>query len=134
MTTGPPFKRAALARFVKLMSHRQLDRGMQLIEHRSRCVRRAEIHEIVTTDDRSLLPGERAQRIGFLGFAEFDVGGVLERGDRVLLDGRSLGVLVGFDECHFPNHYNVVVGCGELMSAVEAGARLGSELRFESAD
>ncbi len=129
--TAPPLKRTALAGFVKLMSHREPDRGMQLIAHRSRCVRRGEIHEIVTTDHRSLAPGDRAARIGFLGFAEFTVGGVLEAGDSVLLDGRRLGVLVGFDECHFPNHYNVIVECDELASAVEANAVLGSELRFE---
>jgi hypothetical protein len=35
--------------------------------------------------------------------------GVLVRGDAVPIDGREVGTVVGFDECHFPNHLNIVL-------------------------
>jgi hypothetical protein len=127
-----PVKRAAVAEFVRLLFHREADRGMQLIEFESRCVQRGEIHEIVTADQPGLGPGDRADRIGFLGFAEFEVGGVLERGDLVLLDRQPLGTVLGFDKCHFPNHYNVIIQCAEIVSATEARARVGSVLHFEA--
>lgn len=70
--------------------------------------------------------------VGFLGFAEFQIAGVVDRGDQVLLDGQLIGCVTGFDDCHFPNHYNVVIEVPELASAREAHAQLGSELCFES--
>lgn len=124
-------KRAAVASLVKLLFHERDDRGMRLIEHATRCVQRQEIHEIVTTDQRDLAPGDRVDRVGFIGFAEFSVGGVVERGDTVLLDGRSIGVVAGFDECHFPNHYNVLIESRMLLTGADGDIGIGSELRFQ---
>lgn len=132
--SGQSPKRPPRARFVKLLFHRSADRGMRLIEHASRCVRGGEIHEVLTTDHRGLALGDRVDRVGFLGFVEFHVGGVVDRGDRVLLEGAPIGRVVGFDDCHFPNHYNVLIEASRLACSREAGAELGSELRFEPAE
>ncbi len=123
-------KRPVLASFVKRLEHVQDDRGMTLIEAESRCVLRHEIHEIVTTDESDARPGNRVGRCGFLGFAEVESGGVVERGDIVTIDGRPLGAVLGFDECHWPNHYNVLIATPRALAGPAAGVRIGGELRF----
>jgi hypothetical protein len=115
------------AEFAKLLRHTRTERGMQLIEERSRAVRRGELHEIVVTDAEPL-PGDRIDRVGFLGFAEVLVAGVIEAGDEVTLAGADLGVVIGFDACHFPNHYNVLIRADRLVSATELDLRVGDQI------
>lgn len=102
-------KRAVTGALVKVLVHRREDRGMRLTEHASRCVRAGELHELVTTDHAGTAPGTRIDRVGFLGFVEIGVAGVIDRGDEVRLGGRAVGRVLGFDACHFPNHYNILI-------------------------
>jgi len=128
-----PIKRPVRAEFVKLLEHVRDDRGMTLIEHETRCVLRHEIHEIVTTDQGDARPGDRIDRVGFLGFAEVLAGGVVERGDEVLVAGRVVGRVLGFDACHFPNHLNVLIAAPRPVAGPEAGVALGDVLEFRPA-
>jgi SAM-dependent methyltransferase len=103
---------------------------MRLMQEQSRCIQAGELHEIVTSDeDRG--GGERVDRVGFIGFAEFTNGGVIEVGDRVSCAGRELGTVLGFDDTHFPNHLNVLIRSEELRTAPSLGLALGDGLRFE---
>jgi AhpD family alkylhydroperoxidase len=102
-------KRTVHGRLVKVLLHRRDDRGMALEPHAARCVRAGEVHELVTTDHDGTEPGARIDRVGFLGFVELDNGGVVDRGDTVRIGGRAVGTVLGFDACHFPNHYNILV-------------------------
>ena len=76
---GP--KRMVRGALVKVLTHHRTDRGMRLEEHAARCVRRREVHELVSTDQWDPRPGARIDRVGFLGFAELECGGVIDRGD-----------------------------------------------------
>lgn len=117
---------------VKAMFHTRIDRGMRLIEHGTRCIRRGELHELVTTDQTGLGLGDRVDRVGFLGFMEAQGPGVIERGDRLLVAGRLLGTVVGFDDCHFPNHYNVLIETESLLTANSwADFGPGTSVHFE---
>lgn len=122
-------KHTVRAVFVRLLSHSRTDRGMKLIEAESRCIRRGELHEIVVTDVDPL-PGGQIDRVGFLGFAEFTAAGVVEAGDHVLLGGEPIGAVVGFDACHHPNHYNILIRADELLTATTAGLDLDDEIAF----
>lgn len=102
-------KRVVTGTLVKVLVHRREDRGMRLEPYASRCVRAGEVHELVVTDATGTAPGTRIDRVGFLGFVEITAAGVLDRGDVVRIGGHRVGVLLGFDACHFPNHYNVLV-------------------------
>ncbi|GIQ68046.1 hypothetical protein DUZ99_14560 [Xylanibacillus composti] len=130
---SPAVKRTVEARFVKLLFHKQEHRGMRLIEHETRCVRSGEIHEIVTTTHREAGSGDPIDRVGFLGFAEMCCGGIIERGDPVEIAGQVIGTVLGFDECHYPNHYNILIAVEETLTAddlgltVEAGIRFGAQ-------
>ncbi|WP_018385636.1 DUF6917 domain-containing protein [Wenjunlia vitaminophila] len=125
-------KRDVLAEVVKVLCHRRDDRGMRLEEFASRCVRRGEVHELVTTDHLETEEGARIDRVGFLGFAEVEVAGVVERGDVLLVDGVAVGTVLGFDGCHFPNHYNVLIHTERPLTGPEVGLAPGSRVRFRA--
>lgn len=124
-------KRPVDGSLVKILTHRRDDRGMRLEEFAGRCVRRGEIHELVTTDQHDTAPGAVVDRVGFLGFVEVGTGGVLDRGDEVRIDGRPVGTVLGFDACHFPNHYNVLIAVDTTTTGPELGLRPGMEVRFD---
>lgn len=124
------WKSAVGGRLVKLLSHTRTDRGMTLAPYATRCLLRGEIHEIVTTDQHGAAAGDRIDRVGFVGFAELERGGVVERGDVALAGGRPFGRVLGFDDCHFPNHLNVLVEADRLLTADDLGARVGAEVEF----
>jgi hypothetical protein len=123
-------KRTIAGSFVKLLDHSSTSRGMTRAPWESRCLLRGEIHEIVTTDQDLLTAGDPVDRVGFLGFAEISEGGVVEVGDPVRVQGVAIGHVTGFDECHFPNHYNVLIHVSELLTASALGLAVGAEIAF----
>ncbi|WNM30767.1 hypothetical protein RKE30_10255 [Streptomyces sp. Li-HN-5-11] len=118
---GP--KRVVRGGLVKVLTHHRTDRGMRLEEHAARCVRRGEVHELVSTDQWDPRPGARIDRVGFLGFAELVCGGVIDRGDLVSIGDMPVGTVLGFDACHLPNHYNILIHTPRPIS--------GRDLRLE---
>jgi len=129
---GP--KRTVEAIVVKVLVHRRDDRGMSLEPYASRCVRVGEVHELVTTDHRETRPGARIDRVAFLGFAEITRAGVVDRGDRLRVGDRLVGTVLGFDACHYPNHYNVLITTDETLTGSDLGLLPETEVRFEPAD
>jgi hypothetical protein len=112
-------KRVVTGALVKVLLHRRDDRGMILEPHASRCVRAGEVHELVTTDHRETTPGARIDRVGFLGFAELHRAGVIDRGDECWIGDRLVGTVLGFDACHFPNHYNILISAPEPVTGAD---------------
>ncbi|MGW1286187.1 DUF6917 domain-containing protein [Streptomyces sp. NPDC001118] len=126
-------KRTVPATVVKVLTHRREDRGMRLEEFTSRCVRVGEVHELVTTDQAGSAPGARIDRVGFLGFAEIQGAGVIDRGDELWADGRLVGTVLGFDSCHFPNHYNVLIAVDALVTGPDLNLRPETAVSFRQA-
>jgi hypothetical protein len=118
---GP--KRIVHGTLVKVLTHRRDDRGMRLEPEASRCVRQGDVHELVTTDHRETAPGTRIDRVGFLGFAEMGCAGVIDRGDEFRVDDQVVGTVLGFDACHFPNHYNILIAVDNPHSGMELSLR-----------
>lgn len=127
---GP--KRQVAATVVKVLKHRRDDRGMRLEPFTSRCVQAGEVHELVTTDHADTEAGARVDRVGFLGFAEIANAGVIDRGDQVLVDGTPVGTVLGFDACHFPNHYNVLILTDRPTTGPELEVRPETKISFVS--
>jgi hypothetical protein len=123
-------KVAVSATLVKLLFHRRTERGMTIMAEQSRCVRAGEVHELLTTDQDGLTAGSRLDRVGFLGFVEIRNAGVLDAGDVVTCGDVRLGVLAGFDDCHFPNHYNVVLRADRLLTAADLALPVGGPVVF----
>ncbi|GAA1973743.1 DUF6917 domain-containing protein [Amycolatopsis minnesotensis] len=125
-------KRTVHGVLVKVLRHRRTERGMSLEPHASRCVRLGEVHELVTTDHTETGDGARIDRVGFLGFAELGCAGVLDRGDEFLIGGRLVGTVLGFDACHFPNHYNILIATDIPVSGEDLGLRPELPIEFRS--
>ncbi|MFI9269726.1 DUF6917 domain-containing protein [Kitasatospora sp. NPDC052896] len=123
-------KRAVLGALVKVLIHRREERGMVVEPYAGRCVRAGELHELVSTDVTDGTPGTRVNRVGFLGFAEISRAGVIDRGDTVWIAGRPVGTVLGFDACHFPNHYNILISTGEPVTGAELDLAPEAEVRF----
>jgi hypothetical protein len=105
------------------------DRGLRLIEAKSRAVRLNDVHELMITDEDAA-PGGGADRVRAVAFFEVTKPGLIVVGDRVTVGVKRLGTLAGYDETHMPNHINVVV---KAPSLEEPGIRVGDGVRFEAA-
>ena len=96
------------------------NRALRLIVPQSRAVRRHEVHELIMTDEPGAAPGREVNRVGYLGFVEILDGGVIIKGDEVLLDGELIGHIAGFDETHRIE--------GVVFENVQAGGRKWTRL------
>lgn len=123
-------KRTVRGALVKVLTHHRTDRGMRLEEHAARCVRRGEVHELVSTDQWDPRPGARIDRVAFLGFAELTCGGVVDRGDLVRIGDTEVGTVLGFDACHLPNHYNILIHAPRPVSGRDLRLRPEAEVAF----
>ena len=85
------------------------DRGLKLIDTKSRAIRKHEIHEIMITDEKKVTPGGGADRVAAVAFFEITKGGLIVTGDRVTAAGTKIGDLVGYDENHMPNHLGIIL-------------------------
>ena len=103
------------------------DRGLKLIETKSRAVKRYEIHELMITDEDAA-PGGGANRVRAIGFFEITGSGLIVVGDEVYIEDRLLGKLAGYDLTHMPNHMNIVVKAESLDEPV---LRVGDRIRFK---
>lgn len=103
------------------------DRGLKLIETKSRAVRKNEIHELMITDEDAR-PGRGADRVRAIGFFEITKPGLIVVGDEVWIEDRYLGILAGYDETHMPNHMNTLVKSTSLEEPI---IFVGDKVRFK---
>jgi len=120
-------RRPVLGEIVALLHITFQDRGLKLIQARSRALLRDEIHELMITDEEGAAPGGGADRVSAIAFFEVGRGGLAVVGDEVTIGGRALGTLAGFDMTHMPNHMNVLVKSASLEAPP---IRVGDEVRL----
>lgn len=118
------------ARFVGVLDSRREGRGLSLIHPRTRCIRRHEVHELIITDEPGAGPGKPVNRCHYLGFVEFLAAGVLVEGDTLTVAGRIIGTVAGFDDSHFPNHYNILIQGPRLVTGIELRQKPGDPVTF----
>jgi len=90
------------------------DRGLKLLDTKSRAVLKHEIHELMITDEKEAAPGGSVDRVLAVAFFEIINGGLIVSGDKVVVEGRPIGSLVGYDMNHMPNHMNVLIRSSTL--------------------
>jgi hypothetical protein len=119
-------------RWVAIMEHRRLSRGMKLERWQTRAVPAGSVHELMTTPAPPPAGSDRIDEVTYLGFAEF-TGGLLAVGDAVhQADGTLLGHVLGFDDTHLPNHMNVILLSEDRRTGRQRGLPAGGELRVVS--
>ena len=101
------------------------DRGLELIQSRSRALVKNEIHELMVTDEEAAAPGGGADHVSAIAFFQVEQGGLAVVGDEVSVAGNSLGHIAGYDMTHMPNHMNVLVRRESLETPpIKVGDRL----------
>ncbi|MHB0924102.1 MAG: DUF6917 domain-containing protein [Bellilinea sp.] len=114
-----------------ILDARANNRGLELMQFPSRAVVKHEIHEIILTAEPTAAPGAVVNHIAYLGYFEVLTNGVLWVGDKVMINGKLIGTLAGYDMTHFPNHLNIVIKIeGELYTGLEAGFKVDMPLQF----
>jgi hypothetical protein len=121
-------RRPVIGEVIALLHITFEERGLNLIQTRSRALVRDEIHELMITDELEAGPGGGADRVSAIGFFEVKRGGLIVEGDDAFLDGAKLGNVAGYDMTHMPNHMNVLVKTGSLE---RPPIRVRSEIKFQ---
>jgi hypothetical protein len=127
-------KTDVVGRVVCILDARSEKRGMKLLIHPSRALCHGEIHEIAITDDSEAAPDSAVDKVAYLAFFTVEQGGIVLVGDRVIAEDAELGEVVGFDDTHFPNHLNILLGASERKTGPELGLKLGELVTFQSAE
>ena len=132
MIKGNPYfaKSDVLGNLVVVLQGKYEDRGLELIKPVSRCVKKHEIHELIASDEESIVPGCKVDKIAYIGFVEISQGGVILSGDGVFRNEERIGTVAGYDETHMPNHLNIVIKCDKRISGAELGCRTGDAIVF----
>ncbi len=120
-------KRPVEGEIVAILHVKFEDRGLELIQTKSRTVKLNEIHELMITDEQDAAPGGGADRVRAIAFFEITKSGLIVRGDNVSINGKKLGTLAGYDVTHMPNHINVVVKTETLDEPI---LRVGDRVTF----
>ncbi len=114
-----------------ILDARAQNRGLELVQYPSRAVQKYEIHEIILTAEPEAGPGAKVNNISYLGYFEVLESGVIWVGDKVLVGGKEIGTLAGYDMTHFPNHMNIIIKIdGDLYTGLEAGVKVGAPISF----
>jgi hypothetical protein len=108
-------------------------RGLKLISTYSRALKKNSIHELIATDETEKRPGEVANKIAYLAFFEVTRGGCIIVGETLFVDGKPIGVIIGFDETHEPNHINIIIGVKQRQTGPQLKIKVGSKIKFERA-
>jgi hypothetical protein len=98
-------KRAILGEVVTEVNAK--GRGLQLTKDWSRAVKIGEIHEIMLTESL-LSPGDALPEFTAIAFFEATQGSHSVIGDKLYLNEVEVGVLIGYEMNHMPNHMNIV--------------------------
>jgi hypothetical protein len=107
------------------------DRGLKLIDTKSRAILKNEIHEIMITDEKTAAPGGGADRVAAVAFFEITKGGLIVTGDVVTSAGKKIGDLIGYDENHMPNHLGIILWAPTLDEPV---LTVGDKIAFRRHD
>ena len=117
------------ARLVAVLDESGDGLGLKLIANKSRAAKLNEINELAVTDEDAA-PGTVVERAAYLAFVEFTSAGMLIEGDRVEVNGETIGEIAGFDEAAMPNHQTIVLRKAERTTGLERGYRLDDTITF----
>lgn len=116
-------KKPLIGNLIAVLDGQYTERGLKLIFQPSRCLLANEVHELIVTDEDSK-PGCIVNRIAYIGFFVVKESAVIVVGDEIKINCQNIGTILGYDETHMPNHYNIVISSKELMSGKKRGLKL----------
>jgi len=129
-------KTACFFRVICVLSNMLKDRNLKIINAPSRAIYEKNVIEIIATDIH-YINSKIIKDVSYLCFVECLNTGILFKGDRISLENKFKGTIIGFNEDHSPNHLNVVVGIEKEKTGkclkIELGDKiLVSETKFKN--
>ncbi len=124
-------KRIVQTSVVAILQLEMKNRGLNLIQQRSRALKKNEIHELMVTDEKEIQPGGIVNAVAYLAFVEIIQGGVIIIGDEVYWNQNPLGVVAGFDDTHMPNHQNIILFSTKKSTGADLNIQLGDQIFFK---
>lgn len=115
---------------VTVLDSKHEARGLKLIPTYSRALRKYSIHELIATDEANQKPGGMANRIAYVAFFEVTRGGCIIVGETLMVNGKPVGQIIGFDETHEPNHINIIIGVKQRATGPQLKITVGSKIKF----
>ena len=106
-------------------------RGLKLITPHSRAVKKGEIHELITTEEKEAGPGKIVNNVAYVCFFEVSEGGVIVVEDEVHIGKKFIGKIAGFDDTHMPNHQNIILYASKKKTGVELKINLDEEISIK---
>ena len=106
-------------------------RGLNLIIPSSRAIKKDEIHEVITTEEKDAVPGKIVNSIAYVCFFEVEEGGVIVVEDEVYIGKKLIGKIIGFDDTHMPNHQNIILYVPKKKTGVELKINLDEKIIFK---
>lgn len=128
--TGKTKRRETKGQLIVVLGVVSDKRGLKLIAQRTRVLCKNEIHELISTDAADAGPGKTVNSVACIGFFEVTQGGCVAVGAPIFINGKERGKVAGFDETHFPNHYNIVVLSSKKFTGLDTGFEIGDKLRI----
>jgi len=130
---GMPCKEKApvIGKLNCILHARTDQRGLEICPYPSRAVLKNEVHELILTSEMEAGPGKLVNNISYIAFFEVLESGILWVGDRVEINGETVGFLAGYDFTHMPNHMNIIIKTEKpLFTGTEAGYHAGTCITF----
>ncbi|MFC1798261.1 DUF6917 domain-containing protein [Thermodesulfobacteriota bacterium] len=121
-------RRPVKGHIISVCSRRSEKRGLRLIPHETRALCKHEIHELVTTDEINAGPNKTVNKVAIVCFFEITQGSTSVVGSPVFINNKKIGEIAGFDDTHFPNHYNIVVISPQRFTGIEAILGIGDKI------
>jgi hypothetical protein len=129
LSRSPRWRKAVIeGKAVAILDMKLENRRFSLELYPSRCILKGEIHELILTDEGTVSLGEKVNRVSYLCFLEILKGGVVVVGDEILVKGKKVGNIVGFDETHMPNHFNIIIRSPKRATGIDLGLRVGEKI------
>ncbi|MCX8057281.1 MAG: hypothetical protein N3F03_06730 [Ignavibacteria bacterium] len=121
-------KKELTGKFVVVLDGYLENRGLKIIQQPSRAFSKHTIIELIGSDEENIQPGSTVDKIAYIGFVELFDSGVLLIGDKIICNEKEIGVIVGFDDTHMPNHQNVIVYQTKRISGKELGIKIDDKI------
>ncbi len=134
LVTKSPYglKRVIQSSVVAILQLKMEDRGLSLIQPKSRALKKNEIHELMVTDEKDVQPGKTVNQVSYIAFIEIRRGGVMVVGDEVYWNNQLLGIVAGFDDTHMPNHQNIVLFSSKRTTGKNLGIKIEDPITIQA--
>ena len=122
-------KQDLIGRLITVHGTIRRNRGLRPITQKTRAIKMGEIHEVILTDD--FMDNDRIiNNAAIIGFVDFLTSGLIKTKDRLYIRNNEIGIVIGFDETHMPNHLNILIYSKKFKAGLDLNLNCGNVVYF----